>query len=507
MEHHEAHKLLSEGAKPDKIDSTIAAKFTGVDRDHLRYIRKHCSDCNANTGKMFKIPAECSQMVRALTTMPDALRLEPHPFKLVERTDSGLDESLSTDSTANKIVSSSDHKYSSVLWIGMEDKMTEPLSTQVVQHRYVTAANSAYVPSCFLRHRALDLLRTLGPAFVKMDREHVTIHQSVVTASILEDSTECQVRYQTASWLQEQISYDSSFLNPKTIMMPAWRRYDSNHITIMGDIFTLAGTYESGIVRSFPTRIEFEHAHGKIGDIQALDQIAQRAPSDWSFRPTTCDCTSRCRLSKVGVLKRTHSCGSEHVIVRPTASDVSRHLGCLVDQRRMSKRKLAHSAYRWFHQEFVEGLQQVGEFRVFVVTMRDAMATRGRRGEVIEVVHTLELKDRELVVTVLTSSSMRLGTSDTYGKVNIQELKRFALYVFEALRKRPDWSTNFESLEVGARVDVGVSLMGDSCHYFVNEITRIYEADVFAEWLAQPGTHICRALSTALGEVFIDSSI
>lgn len=58
----------------------------------------------------------------------------------------------------------------------MEDKMTEPLSTRVIQYRYVTAANSAYVLSCFLRRRALDLLRTPGPALVKMDREYVTVH-------------------------------------------------------------------------------------------------------------------------------------------------------------------------------------------------------------------------------------------------------------------------------------------------------------------------------------------
>lgn len=76
--------------------------------------------------------------------------------------------------------------------------------------------------------------------------------------------------------------------------------------------------------------------------------------------------------------------------------------------------------------------------------------------------------------------------------------------MFEALRDRPDWFTNLESLEVGARVDVGVTTMGDSCRFFVNEVTRIYEADFFAEWLAQPGTHVCRAVSAAIGEVFVN---
>jgi hypothetical protein len=67
---------------------------------------------------------------------------------------------------------------------------------------------------------------------------------------------------------------------------------------------------------------------------------------------------------------------------------------------------------------------------------------------------------------------------------------------------QPKTDTNFESLEIGARLDIGVSMMGGVCQYFVNEITRLYEADFFAEWLSQPGTHICRAVAAALEEVF-----
>jgi hypothetical protein len=151
----------------------------------------------------------------------------------------------------------------------------------------------------------------------------------------------------------------------------------------------------------------------------------------------------------------------------------------------------------------VQDLQRIGEFRVFIVTVSDASATRGRRGVVVEVVHTLELEDRELVVTVLLSSSAWSGGYTTYNKVDLHELKGFALHVFHALRDRPDWDTNFESLEIGARIDIGVSMPGGVCRYFVNEITRLYEADFFAEWLWQPGTHICRAVAMALEEVFL----
>jgi len=158
------------------------------------------------------------------------------------------------------------------------------------------------------------------------------------------------------------------------------------------------------MLRVFPSKTELEHAHRKPDDIRALDQIAQCALTSWSFRPITCDCTSTCRIGKADVLKRTYSCGSEHVILHPTSSDITRHLRCLTDQRRTSRRKAAQDTERWFHQEFVQDLRRIGEFRVFIVTVSDTLATRGRRGVVVEVVHTLELEDRELVVTVLPSS-------------------------------------------------------------------------------------------------------
>jgi hypothetical protein len=85
----------------------------------------------------------------------------------------------------------------------------------------------------------------------------------------------------------------------------------------------------------------------------------------------------------------------------------------------------------------------------------------------------------------------------------LRAVEEFALYVFNALRNRSDWSTRYESLDVGVRLDVGVSLSGGHHQYFVNEITRIYEADIFAEWLAQPGTHVCKAVWRAIDDVFM----
>jgi hypothetical protein len=90
-----------------------------------------------------------------------------------------------------------------------------------------------------------------------------------------------------------------------------------------------------------------------------------------------------------------------------------------------------------------------------------------------------------------------------YNNNDLKELEEFDMYVFNALRNRSDRSTRYESSKVGVWLDVGVSLSGGHRQYFVNEITRIYEADNFAEWLALPGTHICKAVSRAIDDVFM----
>lgn len=141
---------------------------------------------------------------------------------------------------------------------------------------------------------------------------------------------------------------------------------------------------------------------------------------------------------------------------------------------------------------------------MFIVTVKDTTAKRGRRGRVIEVIHTIELPDREFAVAVLGSGGSWPDDLGTSVKIGLDALGGSALYIFEALRSRPDWSNGFESLEIEARVDVGVAVLDAVAKCFVNEVTRIYEADSLAEWLAQPVTLTCRAVSTAFAEVFLE---
>jgi hypothetical protein len=106
-------------------------------------------------------------------------------------------------------------------------------------------------------------------------------------------------------------------------------------------------------------------------------------------------------------------------------------------------------------------------------------------------------------VTVLHPNSAWWRKPQGHNSVDLKELEGFALYMFNALRKRPDWSSSYESLEIGVRLDIGIFPASGCCRYFVNETTRIYEADFFAEWLAQPGTHICKAVAEAIQEVLM----
>jgi hypothetical protein len=121
----------------------------------------------------------------------------------------------------------------------------------------------------------------------------------------------------------------------------------------------------------------------------------------------------------------------------------------------------------------------------------------------LEKVHTLELPNRELVVTVLHLNSVLRDGPSVYNSNELKELEEFGMYVFNALRNKSDWSTRWESSEIGVRLDVGISLAGGLYQYFVNETKPICEGDSLAGWLAQPGTHICKAVSRAIEDVYM----
>lgn len=91
------------------------------------------------------------------------------------------------------------------------------------------------------------------------------------------------------------------------------------------------------------------------------------------------------------------------------------------------------------------------------------------------------------------------------GSRTITELQAFAVDVCEALRARPDWR-NWETLEVGVRLDVGVSSAEGEGFFFVNEITRLfYHGDMGSSFTRSPHTEIPVVVAKAASEYIVSA--
>ena len=65
----------------------------------------------------------------------------------------------------------------------------------------------------------------------------------------------------------------------------------------------------------------------------------------------------------------------------------------------------------------------------------------------------------------------------SYSTLTSPALEQFALHNFDAFRNREGATAKFESLDDGIRLDIAISPLGT---LFVNEITRIWDADSFS---------------------------
>jgi len=191
--------------------------------------------------------------------------------------------------------------------------------------------------------------------------------------------------------------------------------------------------------------------------------------------------------------KRSNSCGSRNVRM---INCRTKQLRCHVPGELSTTKQQTIGTAAYFHQEFVESFDTVGEFRVFLVCERCDHALRGRKAQIIHTIRTTWNRDGNFVALNATATDLYWKE----WKLSYQELHEFALYIMSCLRGRHDWETNFESLEVGVRLDIAISKDG---RFFVNEITRWYAADFFSlSTLGPPHTQLCSAYATALHEFF-----
>lgn len=423
--------------KHHAVDSKIALRYTGIDKDHLKFIREQCVHCNPGAEVSTMTHRDTLPAIYGYLMASYALKLGAYLYTNVISRPTTDCHSGSTDFEIIACPPSLQTRCNSVIWIGRKGTSAEPIPTQMLRPSHVSAANSTLVPSYFLHGEAEQLQTIVGLSFLHMDRGHVDAHQSIIIASFLADHRGIELEVGTGTWLQQQFRHDRPLLGSNTLLLLAWHRYDPKDRTVQETCAHMANK-RPGDVRMFSSAEELEYLQQKNGDIRVLDQIAKCAPGRWSFRPVTCDSTSGCHLYANSVLKRTHSCGSEHVIVHPTATDFCKHPPCQSRKGRMNTRQAYQSAGRWFHQEFVPVSRSEGEYRVFIITRSDVSVLRQRRGVVMEMEHMLELPDKELVVTVLRLDSMLRDGPRVLNNKDLEELAEFAMYVFNALRNRSD---------------------------------------------------------------------
>ncbi|KFY41494.1 hypothetical protein V494_02958 [Pseudogymnoascus sp. VKM F-4513 (FW-928)] len=355
--------------------------------------------------------------------------------------------------------------------------------------------------------------KSLGPAFVDSigPTQQPDIHQGVVLMQIVKHLYEAEVSvHPWTSFCKTFVEQDES-QTMKSMLLDDEQNIRSTIIVLSCDtalcvelgmdlLYARLERLQSCFgarVRAFPARAESMAARTKIRDLQALDDLA-RASGSW--RPITCYPVRKCSLEDADqtVHKRQESSGGECVRIMQRGD--TGELTCIKrdrPERRKRKRHLeiTESMPLWFHQEFVPTFATCGEFRVFIVTKQQSHSRRGLGGMIVAIAHTLNStrdSDTMHVEQATDATFTRIGS-----RLRLEGLKQFAIKTFNDLRARDDWKETFESLEVGVRLDVAISPnLAES--FFVNEITRWYEAAFFSDDIAaEPKYTLCEEFAKA----------
>ena len=379
-----------------------------------------------------------------------------------------------------------------------------------------------------------DELRTLqkdlGAGFIKSKlADGPVIHQSVVTLLLARRSSAIHVTFQNWAWVKKQLESDSLLWSTPYTEVGGARRtlptviFVSSTLTEWPDYLPTDDFYKKisevadahGNLRVYPSKTETDRAHHKIGDIRALDMIAESSEYAFSYRPKTCFGIGQCTMADLSaekmVLKRGRSCGAADVII----TDLSdrEKLRCTISEE-IVDRALAPHGPHWLHQEYVETLQTLGEFRVFICSPSRSRATYAECGEIICVARTrVEWKTKAFAARQVDVHNDfkwccdgREEDADETARSKFQELCAFALHTYSGLRQRQDAYECYESLEIGVRLDIGISDLSSKGRFFVNEVTRWHAADFFSRLiLPYPHIDICRVYAERVIQYFTNA--
>lgn len=396
--------------------------------------------------------------------------------------------------------------WDTVIWVTFRDNY--PF------HKSNTLAIQCFPEDCLVLGKDPWLVEAnetgLGDVAVKADDGGIYVHQGLATmlaARALRPSF--PIRFHDWTWLTDQLhgnnrlsTFSDSNGQPRNAIMfiHATTEQPSNMSEVFEYLRELREIYDVQ-VRPYPSETEWSYDQRKIGDIRALDRIAQSTDQpEYSYRPQTCFGQDPCRLQhcEKTVHKRLHSEGGRHVKV--LGKGICSALTYASEQPEQGRRQRTRVIRPyWFHQEFVPLLSR-GEFRVIIATKPDKSGIRGRSGYVVASAWTSWTSSnpatRELAVTAVDENDFGGSANSKCGPLCQTDLEGFCLYIFEKLRGQN--SPCYESLEVGARMDVGVAQDRGQTFFFVNEVTRWYNAHYFSHnLLPEPKTKICKAFATA----------
>ena len=356
----------------------------------------------------------------------------------------------------------------------------------------------------FTKERIQELKAKFGTGFAT-EADRLYLHQGIAIMEILRHCFRREMGYcSKIELLQSLHAGGIRCPEPGATLVVVFLYYTGCGVSRneLNDIFEATDNYavnKFGSLRTFPRRKEVLWDESKTSDIKVLDAVAEAAEDPrCKYRPITCAGYSLCPLRDhlQTVVKRSWSCGSQHVRIINTPS---KKLICSRSGAIQRPAKLGKSDQFYFHQEFINSFQQIGEFRVFIVCENDPASLRRRAGRIVHTIITrfeTQGSNELRAINVDATDSYWIETG-----LSCQDLHRFALFIFEHLRRRDDWESHYESLEIGARLDIAIS--DQSSSFFVNEITRWYKADFFSQsTCGPPYTQLCSLYARAFDEYF-----
>jgi hypothetical protein len=428
-------------------------------------------------------------------------------------------------------------KWQALLWAGFseptEQFVVSDLRAAVIGVSRSLNYKSRSGPLSWLDEQEYRRLYTLlGEGFISRNLSTAAMHQSVITVKQIDRITSDRVSVDLQAW--ESLSEDLQHLQDfrySVSTCPSWLSKSKNTVlflqptaieavdrmqmTNMYKAIRLIGSGHGAHLRGYPNEVELEKEHHKLGDIEALDYIADRA-AEWKYqyRPRTCFRPGRCTLAEDerSVHKRTNSDCAKHVKVQ--SRSVRYGLICELpnpegQQMPNSRKKtleqsslqIMDSGERWFHQEYVATLAKA-EYRVFIVAEPGSDSLRGRTRRILKIILTSSAMLQETSIKSILAHVQTPQNCPQY-----EELQEFALHIFDELRRLPGAKLQFESLDVGGvRLDIATSepdAHTQRSRFFVNEITRWHSAYFFSRWVCpDPHTQICDAFAAAFCSYF-----